>query len=121
MGQGKVATRSVAGLLLAIIGNEVLVETKTDLEYRGTLDEVDEKSMNIKLSKVAFTRPLHDGVGGRTPSESLDNVFIKGPSIRYVHMPDHIHFETSQRQYALRRARARDVYKAQKRKARPGR
>lgn len=116
MSSSKLEHQTISILLLGLVGNEVLVELKNDLEFRGILEEVGGSSMDIQLSSVIVTRPLHDGRGGRSTGEHLDNMFVKGSSIRYVHIPDNLNIETCFKQWQQRKARVRDIYKRQNRK-----
>eukprot|EP00658_Telonema_sp_P-2_P021341 TRINITY_DN184_c0_g1_i1.p2 TRINITY_DN184_c0_g1~~TRINITY_DN184_c0_g1_i1.p2 ORF type:complete len:121 (-),score=46.09 TRINITY_DN184_c0_g1_i1:349-711(-) len=69
--------------LNAMMGKTVTVELKNDLMVKGTLSSVDQY-LNVKLDQVktqdedAFPHLM-----------SVNNCFIRGSVIRYIHLPKH--------------------------------
>ncbi|KAL5596922.1 hypothetical protein BROUX41_006402 [Berkeleyomyces rouxiae] len=64
-----------------LIGHEVTVELKNDIQIRGTLKSVDQY-LNIKLENISVVNEL------KYPHlSSVKNVFIRGSVVRYVHLP----------------------------------
>lgn len=64
-----------------LVGNEVTVELKNDLQIRGTLHSVDQ-FLNIRLTDVrAVDAKQHPYI------MSVKNCFIRGSVVRYVELP----------------------------------
>ncbi|KAF2088325.1 U6 snRNA-associated Sm-like protein LSm2 [Saccharata proteae CBS 121410] len=65
----------------SLIEQEVTVELKNDISIRGTLKSVDQY-LNIKLDEIQVLEEL------KWPHlSSVRNVFIRGSTVRYVHLP----------------------------------
>lgn len=63
-----------------LVDQEVRVELKNDIEIKGTLKTVDQY-LNLKLDNVVCLN------GDRYPHmEAVKNLFIRGSTVRYVHM-----------------------------------
>lgn len=64
-----------------LVGNEVTVELKNDLQIRGNLHSVDQ-FLNIRLTDVeAVDSRQHPYIA------SVKNCFIRGSVVRYVQIP----------------------------------
>ncbi|GMH45659.1 hypothetical protein BSKO_13616 [Bryopsis sp. KO-2023] len=64
-----------------LVGKEVTVELKNDLSIAGKLQSVDQ-FLNIKLNAIRIVNET------RYPHmKSVQNCFIRGSVIRYVHLP----------------------------------
>ncbi|CAK9437196.1 uncharacterized protein LODBEIA_P15780 [Lodderomyces beijingensis] len=63
-----------------LVDQEVVVELKNDLEIRGTLKSVDQY-LNLKLDNITCNN------GDKYPYlQATKNLFIRGSTVRYVHM-----------------------------------
>ena len=80
-----------------MIGKVVIVDLKNDLSVRGVLHSVDQ-FLNIKLTQIDILDPV------KFPHlASLQNIFIRGSVVRYIHLsPDDV--DTQLLQDATRRA-----------------
>lgn len=79
-------TMKLVQFLRKLVRETVTIELKDFTVMRGTVVGVD-SAMNTHLRLVTIQRPGHD-------EESLENVTIRGSSIRYVHLPDVINLGT---------------------------
>eukprot|EP00937_MAST-01D_sp_MAST-1D-sp2_P006908 g6908.t1 len=86
-----------------MVGFEVSVELKNDIEVQGTLEEVDDV-MNLTLSHATHVRP--DGVWHK-----MEMAFVGGRTIRYVHIPDDVDILQLMKALGERTQRAADMYK----------
>ncbi|XP_062889768.1 U7 snRNA-associated Sm-like protein LSm10 [Mobula hypostoma] len=77
-----IAENSLIILLQGIHGHVTTVELRDESSVRGRIINVD-AFMNIRLSEVLYTDR-----GGR--SSKLDDFFVTGRNVRYVHIPDKI-------------------------------
>ncbi|KAG5919869.1 U6 snRNA-associated Sm-like protein LSm2 [Claviceps capensis] len=64
-----------------LIDHEVTVELKNNIQLRGTLKSVDQY-LNIKLDGISVVEELL-----YPHLSSVNNVFIRGSVVRYVHLP----------------------------------
>jgi small nuclear ribonucleoprotein (snRNP)-like protein len=79
--------KSLSILLTSLQGVKVMVELKSDIQARGTIEEVD-KDMNILLRNVTQSKLQ---VKGENEEDVVhESYYINGPSIRYVHIPSEI-------------------------------
>ncbi|EGW34243.1 snRNA-associated protein, Sm class [Spathaspora passalidarum NRRL Y-27907] len=63
-----------------LVDQEVTVELKNDMEIKGTLKSVDQY-LNLKLDNISCTN------GNKYPHlQSVKTLFIRGSTVRYVHM-----------------------------------
>ncbi|ABN68669.1 snRNA-associated protein, Sm class [Scheffersomyces stipitis CBS 6054] len=63
-----------------LVDQEVTVELKNDIEIKGTLKSVDQY-LNLKLDNISCVN------GTNYPHlHSVKNLFIRGSTVRYVHM-----------------------------------
>ena len=76
------STNSLICLLQGIMGRVTTVELRNESSARGKIDNVD-GFMNVKMTNVLFTTP--DGT-----EMNMQEFFVKGPQIRYVHIPDDV-------------------------------
>ena len=74
--------RTLAVLLVSMVGHNVVLELKNDAEVSGVIDEADE-NMNLTLSKVKYV-----SLSGTI--RDLESAFIIGTSIVYVHISPQI-------------------------------
>ncbi|KAI8919337.1 hypothetical protein DFJ77DRAFT_427752, partial [Powellomyces hirtus] len=66
-----------------LVGKQVTVELKNDLEIHGTLVSVDQ-FLNIKLDDISVVNE------SKYPHMmSVKNCFIRGSVVRYVSLPSH--------------------------------
>src|SRR4051812_17570359 len=89
------------GMLSAAKRQQILVEVKSGETFNGTLSGCD-VWMNLSLTDVVRTSA--DGESFL----ALQQAFVRGPSIKYVRLPDTVidsAKEYNRRQQALRRAR----------------
>lgn len=84
MGKKRVpkAWKTLGVLLLALEGYEVVLELKTDVTVLGVVDEAD-AGMSCTLTSAQLTHP-----DGRV--ETMDQIYVSGRSVRYVHIPDSV-------------------------------
>lgn len=97
--------RTLNLLLQAMVGLEVSIELKNDVEVQGMLDEVD-AVMNCTMMKAVSTRP--DGVW-----HQMGMVFVQGRMIRYVHIPDDVDIHQLLKVHTKRTQLANNMYKRQ--------
>ena len=71
--------KSLALLLVSLVGNRLVVELKNDVEVTGILEESDE-NMNMTMQNATQVFPNGD-------VRELEVVFVNGSQIRYVHIP----------------------------------
>lgn len=71
--------RSLAFILIALQGTEVVIELKDDTEVRGVIEESD-RYMNVVLHNV--TQTSTDGTVA-----NMQQLYLNGMKIRYVHIP----------------------------------
>lgn len=63
-----------------LVDQEVTVELKNDIEIKGTLKSVDQY-LNLKLDNIVCTNET------KYPHlSSVKNLFIRGSTVRYIHM-----------------------------------
>lgn len=63
-----------------LVDQEVVVELKNDIEIKGVLKSVDQ-FLNLKLDNISCTN------GSKYPHlTSVKNLFIRGSTVRYVHI-----------------------------------
>lgn len=63
-----------------LVDQEVTVELKNDIEIKGTLKSVDQY-LNLKLDNISCVN------ASKYPHlQSVKNLFIRGSTVRYVHM-----------------------------------
>lgn len=77
-----IAENSLVVLLQGLLGQETTVELRNEGVARGRVLSVD-AFMNVRLADV-----LYRDRGGR--SAQLQDLFITGRNVRYVHIPDHV-------------------------------
>ncbi|XP_056153823.1 U7 snRNA-associated Sm-like protein LSm10 [Lampris incognitus] len=88
-----IAENSLVILLQGLQGEVTTVDLKDESTARGRVINVD-AFMNIRLEKVLY----RDWQGRLT---QLEDLFITGRNVRYVHIPDHLDImETIQTQLA---------------------
>uniref|UniRef100_UPI00398F007B U7 snRNA-associated Sm-like protein LSm10 n=1 Tax=Pristiophorus japonicus TaxID=55135 RepID=UPI00398F007B len=85
-----VAENSLIILLQGLHGHITTVELRDESSVRGRVDNVDAFT-NVRLSEVTYT----DRWG---KVSLLDNFFVTGRNVRYVHIPDEINIINSQLQ-----------------------
>ena len=74
--------KSLAIILMSLLGHQVVIELKNDIEVTGTI-EVVESNMNMTLLQARQVFPNGDVV-------EMDVAFVQGAMIRYVHIPREI-------------------------------
>lgn len=74
--------RTLVCLLQALEGRDTTIELRNETSFLGRVSHVD-AMMNVTLSAAAFYRA--DGT-----RLDLEDVFIQGRQIRYVHIPEDI-------------------------------
>ncbi|XP_008329375.1 U7 snRNA-associated Sm-like protein LSm10 [Cynoglossus semilaevis] len=77
-----IAENSMVVLLQGLQGQVTTVDMRNECTARGRVVNVD-AFMNIRLEEVLY----QDGRGRRT---QLQDLFITGRNVRYVHIPDHM-------------------------------
>ncbi|XP_072303314.1 U7 snRNA-associated Sm-like protein LSm10 [Eucyclogobius newberryi] len=77
-----IAENSLVALLQGIQGQVTTVELRDESTARGRVVNVD-AFMNVRLSDVAFR-------DRRGRASELQDLFITGRNVRYVHIPDHV-------------------------------
>jgi len=90
--------------LKTLTGQEVVFELKNDLKIRGVLRSIDQYH-NLRVDQVTVLN------GDTYPHlNSVTSLFIRGPTIRYAHIPKDA-VDTDLLQDATRREAARvDIY-----------
>lgn len=73
---------SLGFLLMALQGQEIVVELKSDAEIRGIVEEGD-WGLNVVLRDVTSTSP--EGVQLR-----FESLLVAGRSVRFIHIPPHL-------------------------------
>jgi len=74
--------KSLAIILMSLLGHQVVIELKNDIEVTGTI-ELAESNMNMTLLQARQVFP--NGV-----VVEMDVAFVQGAMIRYVHIPREI-------------------------------
>ncbi|KAH8591949.1 hypothetical protein B0O99DRAFT_654101 [Bisporella sp. PMI_857] len=88
-----------------LVDHEVTVELKNDIQIKGTLKSVDQY-LNIKLDDIQVVEEL------KYPHlSSSKNIFIRGSTVRYVHLPGSA-VDTALLEDATRREAANQASKA---------
>uniref|UniRef100_A0A3Q3AHW4 LSM10, U7 small nuclear RNA associated n=1 Tax=Kryptolebias marmoratus TaxID=37003 RepID=A0A3Q3AHW4_KRYMA len=88
-----IAENSMVVLLQGLQGEVTTVDLRNECTARGRVLNVD-AFMNVRLEDVLY----RDRQGRRT---QLQDLFITGRNVRYVHIPDHVDImETVQNQLA---------------------
>lgn len=78
-----VCTNSLICLLQALSGEITTVELRNESSATGLILGVD-SSMNVFMSNVTYTDERRQ--------YSLENFYIRGRNIRYVHIPDKVSY-----------------------------
>ena len=84
-----------------LVGNEVVVELKNDLSFRGKLHSVDQ-FLNVKLENCSVV-----DVARYPQLNAVGKVFLRGSTIRYVQIPKN-KVDTELLQDAARREAAKE-------------
>ena len=92
----------------AMIGKRIVIEMKNDSEVVGTIDETD-KFMNITLLDAEQKWPE-----GKVME--LEWVYIKGITIRYIHLGNNVNLISECKQYVKMKNRIKYQNKAKGRK-----
>lgn len=109
---GAVSFHTLTAHLSAYIsGNSVVIELKNDTEVSGIVEDVD-AAMNVALSGAKHS--LRDG-----SIVKMDSTTVKGPSIRYVHIPSKIRMRAQVSDYVKKLDRIRGQNKPSVIKDRP--
>ncbi|MEQ2310223.1 U7 snRNA-associated Sm-like protein LSm10 [Ameca splendens] len=88
-----IAENSMVVLLQGLQGEEVTVDLRNECTARGRVVNVD-AFMNVRLEDVRYQ-------DRRGQSTQLQDLFITGRNVRYVHIPDHVNImKTIQNQLA---------------------
>ena len=74
--------KSLAIILMSLLGHQVVIELKNDIEVTGTI-EVAESNMNMTLLQASQVFPNGDVV-------EMDVAFVQGAMVRYIHIPKEI-------------------------------
>ena len=74
--------KSLAIILMSLLGHQVVIELKNDIEVTGII-EVAESNMNMTLVQARQVFPNGDVV-------EMDVAFVQGAMVRYVHIPKEI-------------------------------
>lgn len=74
--------KSLALLVVSLVGIRVVVELKNDIEITGVLEESDD-NMNMTIQNAVQVFP-----NGNV--RELEIVFVNGSHVRYVHIPPEI-------------------------------
>ncbi|MEQ2164754.1 U7 snRNA-associated Sm-like protein LSm10 [Goodea atripinnis] len=77
-----IAENSMVVLLQGLQGEEVTVDLRNECTARGRVVNVD-AFMNVRLEDVRYQ-------DRRGQSTQLQDLFITGRNVRYVHIPDHV-------------------------------
>ncbi|XP_043851718.1 U7 snRNA-associated Sm-like protein LSm10 [Dromiciops gliroides] len=77
-----IAENSLVILLQGLRGQVTTVDLRDETVAQGRVDNVD-AFMNIRLSEVTYT----DRHGQQV---QLDDLFVTGRNVRYVHIPDNV-------------------------------
>ncbi|XP_020839312.1 U7 snRNA-associated Sm-like protein LSm10 isoform X2 [Phascolarctos cinereus] len=94
-----IAENSLVILLQGLRGLVTTVDLRDETVARGRVDNVD-AFMNIRLAEVTYT----DRQGQQV---QLDDLFVTGRNVRYVHIPDDVDITTTieQQLQAIHRVR----------------
>ncbi|KAG9413111.1 lsm10, U7 small nuclear RNA associated [Aphanomyces cochlioides] len=106
--KGKRTNRSIIILLQSMLGMEVRIELKTEFIVEGIVEEVGQGTMDLRLSNVKSTSP--QGV-----TMHLDELFVMGKMILYVHLPDRLNISTHLKEYVQMVDKNRSMYQRSKR------
>lgn len=88
-----IAENSLVVLLQGLHGQVTTVDLRDESAARGRVINVD-AFMNIRLEKVLYR-------DRRGRMSSMDDLFVTGRNVRYVHIPDHMNIrETIESQLA---------------------
>ncbi|TMW63633.1 hypothetical protein Poli38472_002574 [Pythium oligandrum] len=101
--------RSLLLLLKSLAGLRVRIDLKNDCVVEGIVEEVLH-DMDFTLLDACETKP-----NGRTVR--LEEVFVMGKTVLYVHIPDRINISQHLQQYNRMIRQSQDMYKRDKRKA----
>lgn len=82
-----ISENSLIILLQGLQGRETTVDLRDESVAHGRIDNVD-AFMNIRLAKVTYT----DRWGHQV---QLDDLFVTGRNVRYVHIPDDVNITTT--------------------------
>ncbi|CAM9488530.1 unnamed protein product [Chrysoparadoxa australica] len=74
--------RTLAIILQSLRGQSIVLELKNDVEIKGVVDFTDQ-DMNVSLTSARHVAP--DGT-----VQHFSELFVRGVTVRYVHIPDHI-------------------------------
>lgn len=74
--------KSLALLVVSLVGVRLVVELKNDIEITGVLEESDE-NMNMTIQNAIQILP-------NGTVRELEIVFVNGSHVRYVHIPPEI-------------------------------
>ncbi|ETW10089.1 hypothetical protein H310_00474 [Aphanomyces invadans] len=105
----KRAHRSVVLLLQSMLGMDVKIELKTEYTLEGRVEEVGEGNMDVRLTGVKQTSPQGAIV-------HLDEVFVMGKMILFVHLPDRLNVAAHLRDYMHLVDKNKNLYQRSTRK-----
>ncbi|KDO31505.1 hypothetical protein SPRG_04119 [Saprolegnia parasitica CBS 223.65] len=91
-----------------MLGMEITIELKTEHVLTGMVEEVSQ-GMDVRLSHVRQVGPTGKVL-------DLDELFVMGRMILYVHIPDRIHINTHMKDYVHMVERNKKMYKRAVRK-----
>ncbi|OQS07619.1 hypothetical protein THRCLA_20106 [Thraustotheca clavata] len=94
--------RTLLIVLQSMLGMEVMIDLKTEYQLKGTIEEVGD-GMDVRLSNVSQIAP-----NGKMLL--LDELFVMGKMILYVHIPDRIHLNTHLKEYVQMVERNKKMY-----------
>ncbi|KAM6296057.1 U7 snRNA-associated Sm-like protein LSm10 [Aegotheles albertisi] len=77
-----IAENSLVILLQGLRGHRATVDLRDESSATGRVTNVD-AFMNVRLAEVTFT-------GRRGTVSHLDELFVTGRNVRYVHIPDEV-------------------------------
>ena len=88
------ASGTLTKFLQNLANETVVVDTKQETSVSGTVVGVD-ASMNIHLKNVKIeNKKAAKGKNGEVRAQQMDNLTLRGNTVRLIILPDHIPLET---------------------------
>ena len=105
MGTRRQGNATLSVFLQALEGTKLVIELRRDTIVRGTLDSVDD-ALNLQMTD-ASVKTL-DGA-----TRNAANLYIRGSSVRFVHLPGNLEPAKAMEAHRNRVAQARREHAAQ--------